>query len=124
MEAAEEDLDTESLLAKIRSESVGIWCLKTSTGHLPVSHAGPHPRTFRNTSKFQQDRSMDTELNAWYSAHHTAGLQACGGQCAGGPNHPQFYDVEAEGAATITPELRRVGCAGFCRKALARKRST
>ena len=115
------DLVTEDLLAEVNCEPVGIWSLKTSTGYLLISHSGPKPRTFRITVKFQKDRSIDSELNAWYSSHRSNGMQPCGGQCASSPNHPKFYDVESEGAPTLTPELRRVGCAGFCRK--ARKQS-
>ena len=115
------DLVTEDLVAEAPSEPVGIWSLKTYTGYLLISHSGPKPRTFRITVKFQKDRSVDSELNAWYSSHRSNGMQPCGGQCASSPNHPKFYNVESEGAPTLTPELRRVGCAGFFRK--ARKQS-
>ena len=47
---------------------------------------GPEAENFQDYCKFQKDRSVDSELNAWYSSHRSNGMQPCGGQCASSPN--------------------------------------
>ena len=106
------DLVTEDLLAEVQSEPVGIWSLKTFTGYLLISHSGPKPRTFRITVNFR--RIAQLTLSSMLGTHHIAAT-ACSLVAASAPAAP------TEGAPTLTGELRRVGCAGFFRK--ARKQS-
>jgi len=106
------DVLTEELLARSKRQADGIWFKKTATGYMVYSRTGKMPLSFR----YMEKHPVDTEFNVWYQTHMSEGWKPCSGKCAG-PSPPAWYHAHREDPPTITNELKRTGCIGFCRTA-------
>lgn len=116
IEVDTDDEPTDELLAKSKREPVGIWFKQTAYGYMV------HSRTKRMnlTFKYMEQHPVDTEFNVWFTTHMRPGWKPCGGKCAG-ESPPKWYSVDDEDPPSLTKELERTGCVGYCRTARKQK---
>lgn len=115
-----EELPTEDLMAMSKRDALGIWYQLTSKGKI-MWHSYGGSRMPVGIKHVKQ-HPVDPVLNAWFNANRSDGWKPCGlGWCLG-QHPPAWFNVHEEDPPTLTPKLRRDGCAGYCRR--ARKEST
>lgn len=106
------DMPTEDIMAEAKRKALGIWFQQKAHGYTVHARTGQ----MRISNKFMGDRKIDTELNVFFNAHKCEGWKPCAGKCAG-TSPPAWYHVDEEDPPTVTGELLRTGCIGYCRTA-------
>lgn len=120
-ESVPEDLTTKELLAKTRSEPVGMYYKdRGDGGYIVYSLKGG---TYTLNKIHMKKHPTSGEFNVWFQTHTCAGWRSCTGPCAGRKG-VSWYDV-AEEDAPFLPEPKQAKqfgyalreCVGYCRMA-------
>lgn len=108
----EDDLPTEDLLVKSRSDADGIWFQPNHTmGWIVHSRTS----TYKLKRKYMDKLPIDTTFNVWYKSHMSPGWRPCAGGGCSGRHPPRWWKVDDHPPPfTDNREVQRQNCIGFC----------